>query len=265
MAAVARAGARRRSRNAACEPHVQDLCRFLVALGAQIDGIGSNVLHDQRRRAAARRRAPRSRPDHIEVGSFIGLAAVTGGELHDRRRRARRPRPILPVFERLGVARRGRRRRLCACRRARTLVITDDLGGAIPKIEDGPWPAFPADLTSIARRRRDAGARHRPDLREDVREPPVLRRQAGRDGRADHPLRPAPRRRHGPGEALRPAHVEPRHPRRHGDADRRAVRRGQRRRSATSARSTAATSASTSGCARSARTSSARSSRPSAA
>ena len=76
--------------NAACEPHVQDLCRFLVSLGARIEGIGSNVLRVEgvERLGGGEWRIA---PEHIEVASFIGLAAVTGGEIDDRGRRARRP------------------------------------------------------------------------------------------------------------------------------------------------------------------------------
>ena len=134
--------------NAACEPHVQDLCRFLVSLGADIEGIGSNVvhvtgvngLHGGEYRLAA---------DHIEVGSFIGAAAITGGDLTIEDAEPDHLAPILPAFERLGVRIEvdGTSVRVPP---GQDLVIQDDLGGAIPKIEDGPWPAFPADMTSIA-------------------------------------------------------------------------------------------------------------------
>jgi UDP-N-acetylglucosamine 1-carboxyvinyltransferase len=133
--------------NAACEPHVQDLCRFLVSLGARIEGIESNVLRIEG--------VPelhggewRIGPDHIEVGSFIGLAAVTGGDVtiedvvpHDLI-------SILPAFGRLGVEVEVGESSI-RVPPGQQLVIQDDLGGAIPKLEDGPWPAFPADLTSI--------------------------------------------------------------------------------------------------------------------
>src|SRR5213596_1551042 len=134
--------------NAACEPHIQDLCRFLVSLGADIEGIESNVL---RVRGVGSLRGGQWRvgPEHIEVGSFIGLAAVTGGDVSIDHVESKDLAAILPTFERLGV------RVECAGSTVRIppnqeLVITDDLGGQIPKIEDGPWPAFPADLTSIA-------------------------------------------------------------------------------------------------------------------
>jgi UDP-N-acetylglucosamine 1-carboxyvinyltransferase len=134
--------------NAACEPHVQDLCRFLVSIGAVIDGIGSNVLTItgvERLGGGEHRIAP----EHIEVASFIGLAAVTGADITVDGASPADLMPILPAFERLGVRVEldGDSVRVPP---DQELVVQDDLGGQIPKIEDGPWPAFPADLTSIA-------------------------------------------------------------------------------------------------------------------
>jgi UDP-N-acetylglucosamine 1-carboxyvinyltransferase len=127
---------------------VQDLCRFLVGLGANIQGIGSNVL----RISGVGRLAGgewRICPDHIEVASFIGLGAVTGGELVIEDAVAEDLDGVWSGFDRLGVTchAEGRTIRVPG---DQELVIRDDLGGQIPKIEDGPWPAFPADLTSIA-------------------------------------------------------------------------------------------------------------------
>ncbi len=134
--------------NAACEPHVQDLCRFLVLLGARIEGIESNVLriHGVESLAGGEWRIG---PDHIEVASFIGLAAMTSSDLTIEDTEPNDLVSILPVFERLGVriVIEGTSVRVPLQQR---LIIEDDLGGHIPKIEDGPWPAFPADLTSIA-------------------------------------------------------------------------------------------------------------------
>ena len=134
--------------NAACEPHVQDLCRFLISLGAEIEGIGSNVLtvrgverlHGGQWRIAC---------EHIEVASFIGLAAVTGGDVTIVDVDPDDLAPILPAFGRLGVRVEldGTTLRVPPDQQ---LVVQNDLGDQIPKIEDGPWPAFPADLTSIA-------------------------------------------------------------------------------------------------------------------
>jgi UDP-N-acetylglucosamine 1-carboxyvinyltransferase len=134
--------------NAACEPHVQDLCRFLGSMGAQIEGLGSNVLHitgvEQLGGGTYRISA-----DHIEVGSFIGMAALTGGDLTIEGAVPEDLLPILPAFERLGLdAEVGDSS--VRVPPGQELVVRDDLGGAIPKIEDGPWPGFPADLTSIA-------------------------------------------------------------------------------------------------------------------
>jgi UDP-N-acetylglucosamine 1-carboxyvinyltransferase len=134
--------------NAAGEPHVQDLCRFLVSLGAEIEGIGSNLLRI-RGVSSLKGGEHRISPDHIEIASFIGLGAVTRGELTIEGCSDEDLRPILPHLERLGV-----NLELNDCKLrvpdGQELVIQDDLGGAIPKIEDGPWPQFPADLTSIA-------------------------------------------------------------------------------------------------------------------
>ena len=134
--------------NAACEPHVQDLCRFLVSLGAQIEGIGSNILPItgvDRLRGGAHRIGP----EHIEVASFIGLAAVTGADVTIEDAAPGDLVSIIPAFERLGVRVEidGDSIRVPP---NQELVIRHDIGGYTPKIEDGPWPAFPADLTSIA-------------------------------------------------------------------------------------------------------------------
>ncbi len=134
--------------NAACEPHVQDLARLLVKMGAPIDGIGSNVMtvHGRDRLSGAEHRIC---PDHIEVASFVALAAATGGELRIRDADPADLVAIFRAFERLGLK--------CLVEGndvvvppEQDLAVRDDLGDAIPKIDDGPWPAFPADLTSIA-------------------------------------------------------------------------------------------------------------------
>ena len=134
--------------NAACEPHIQDLCRFLVSLGAEIDGIESNVLRVRGVESLSGGEW-RVGPEHIEVGSFVGLAAVTGGDITIEDVEPVDLRSILPTFERLGVHVEidGSTLRVPP---NQELEVRDDLGGQIPKIEDGPWPAFPADLTSIA-------------------------------------------------------------------------------------------------------------------
>jgi UDP-N-acetylglucosamine 1-carboxyvinyltransferase len=134
--------------NAACEPHVQDLCRFLVHLGAQIEGIESNVLriHGVEHLSGGEWAIG---PDHIEVGSFIGMAAITGGDVTIEGSRARDLISIVPAFAKLGVRVEIREDSVHVPSRQQ-LIVQDDLGGMVPKIEDGPWPAFPSDLTSIA-------------------------------------------------------------------------------------------------------------------
>jgi UDP-N-acetylglucosamine 1-carboxyvinyltransferase len=134
--------------NAACEPHVQDLCRFLVHLGAQIEGIESNVLRIE---GVTELRGGEWAigADHIEVGSFIGMAAITGGAVTIEGASAHDLVSILPAFTKLGVRIEIEGDTVHVPARQQ-LVVQDDLGGMVPKIEDGPWPAFPSDLTSIA-------------------------------------------------------------------------------------------------------------------
>ena len=133
--------------NAACEPHVQGLCYFLNTLGANIMGIGTNLITVA---GVSRLHGGEYtlQPDHIEVGSFIGLAAVTRSELRIRNAAVPHLRMTRMMFERLGVD---------TCVKGgdlhvsgdQKLTVQADTPGGIPKIDDGPWPAFPADLTSI--------------------------------------------------------------------------------------------------------------------
>jgi len=135
-------------RNAASEPHVQDLARMLVSMGAPIDGIGSNVMtvHGQ---PSLRGCTHDIAPDHIEIGSLMALAGVTGGELIVKDTRPDDLRMIRLVFERLGLRSEVHGSDVIVPGNQR-LVIRNDAGEHTPKVEDGPWPAFPADLTSIA-------------------------------------------------------------------------------------------------------------------
>ncbi len=135
-------------RNAAAEPHVQDLCHLLVAMGATIEGIGTHQLRIRGVRELGGATF-RIGADHIETGSFIGLAAVTGSALTIRDAPLAHLDSTLLGFERLGVV----------CEREEgdlvvhgnlDRVVRQDAFGHVPKIDDGPWPAFPADLTSIA-------------------------------------------------------------------------------------------------------------------
>jgi UDP-N-acetylglucosamine 1-carboxyvinyltransferase len=135
-------------RNAASEPHVQDLARMLEQMGAAIDGIGSNVMtvHGT---GALRGCTHTIAPDHIEIGSFMALAGVTGGELVVKDTRPEDLRMIRMVFDRLGLRSELRGAEVIVPGNQK-LVIRNDAGDYMPKVEDGPWPSFPADLTSIA-------------------------------------------------------------------------------------------------------------------
>jgi UDP-N-acetylglucosamine 1-carboxyvinyltransferase len=147
MAAVMARG-RTVLRNAASEPHVQDLARLLVAMGASIEGIGSNTYFIEGGRPLQGATYDIG-PDHIEIGSFIGLAAVTNGAITIDGVRGEDLPSMLLGFDRLGVRPRldGTRLHVDANQERR---IRPDLGDHIPKLEDGPWPAFPADVMSIA-------------------------------------------------------------------------------------------------------------------
>ncbi|PWE28601.1 UDP-N-acetylglucosamine 1-carboxyvinyltransferase [Pararhodobacter marinus] len=135
-------------RNCASEPHVQDLALFLNAMGAKIEGIGTNTmtirggqkLHGCQHKIG---------PDHIEVGSLIGLAAVTKSEITIKNAGVEHLRSTLMNFERLGIR--------CQIRgddlyipAEQEMKVQADFGGHIPTISDQPWPAFPADTMSIA-------------------------------------------------------------------------------------------------------------------
>lgn len=147
MAAV-RAKGTTRIRNAAAEPHVQDLCHLLVAMGARISGIGTGTLEIEGVDGLKGARF-RIGGDHIETGSFIGMAAVTGSELVIDDAPVQHLDSTLLGFARLGVE--------CSVEGTslrvhgdRACHIQSDAFGHVPKVDDGPWPAFPADLTSIA-------------------------------------------------------------------------------------------------------------------
>jgi UDP-N-acetylglucosamine 1-carboxyvinyltransferase len=134
-------------RNAASEPHVQDLCKMLTAMGAQIDGIGSNQLtiHGVERLHGAEVRIG---ADFMEVGSFIGAAAMTGGEITIEDSDPQYLDMVALVYERLGVTWEVRGGDIFVPASQR-LTIAPDLGGRIPIIRAQPWPAFPPDLMSI--------------------------------------------------------------------------------------------------------------------
>jgi UDP-N-acetylglucosamine 1-carboxyvinyltransferase len=134
-------------RNAASEPHVQDLCNLLSAMGAKIDGIGSNFLRIEG--VASLGGADFSiGPDYMEIGSFIGLTAVTHGDLVIEGVRPDDLRPLKVAFSRLGISWsiEGEELKVPA---GQSMKVSADIGGQVPKIDDSPWPGFPPDLTSI--------------------------------------------------------------------------------------------------------------------
>jgi UDP-N-acetylglucosamine 1-carboxyvinyltransferase len=135
-------------RNAASEPHCQDLGRMLIAMGAEIEGLGSNVLtvHGKESLHGCDHTVA---PDHIEIGSFMALAGVTGGEMQITGVVPDDLRMIRMVFRRLGLDS-TLEGDVVTVPGDQDLRIENDWGGYQPKVEDGPWPAFPADLTSIA-------------------------------------------------------------------------------------------------------------------
>lgn len=133
--------------NAASEPHVQDLCRLLNAMGSRISGIGSNILtiSGVERLGGADFRIG---PDYMEIGSFIGLAAVTHSSIAITGIEPKDMRPIRLAFGKLGI-RWDIEGTTLTVPSQQTLQVNHDLGGMIPKIDDAPWPGFPPDLTSI--------------------------------------------------------------------------------------------------------------------
>jgi UDP-N-acetylglucosamine 1-carboxyvinyltransferase len=135
-------------RNAASEPHVQDLCQFLNTLGARILHIGSNVLKIEGVEGLHGGEYTLG-SDYLEVISFIGAAAVTGGEIRIRNANPEHLAMSRLVFRRLGVDWETDGNNIFVPSKQR-MVIEQDLGGAIPEIKTNVWPAFPTDLTSIA-------------------------------------------------------------------------------------------------------------------
>ena len=133
--------------NAACEPHVQDVCRMLNSMGAKISGVGSNILTIEGVKELKGCEF-RIGADFMEIGSFIGLAAATKGSIEIEGVKDCDLRPIKLSFGKLGIhwETDGDILRVPA---AQEMQINTDLGGMIPKIDDAPWPGFPPDLTSI--------------------------------------------------------------------------------------------------------------------
>lgn len=137
-------------RNAACEPHVQELCRFLNMIGAHIEGIGTNQIVVEGTSALSMDNCEATLgPDYLEVASLMALAAITGGEMTIAPVEPEDMRMILFQFARLGIRAEIRDGSLFVPA-GQSLEVRPDFQGAVPTISSSPWPAFPADLTSIA-------------------------------------------------------------------------------------------------------------------
>jgi UDP-N-acetylglucosamine 1-carboxyvinyltransferase len=134
-------------RNAASEPHVQDLCQMLNQMGAYIRGIGSNTLVIEGVGSLGGVEYILG-PDYLEVGSFMALSAVTRGEILIKNAAPEHMRMALMVYERLGITPEIRGNDLFLPD-DQMLVVMPDIGNAIPKIDDAPWPGFPADMMSV--------------------------------------------------------------------------------------------------------------------
>ena len=133
-------------RNAASEPHVQDLARMLISMGAQIEGVGTNTLtvHGVERLRGTHHRVT---SDHIEVGSYLALAAATGGGLTVRDTSRGHYWMMHRVFERFGLELRLEADHIVLAE-GQVPSIQADAGGMTPRVDDGPWPQFPSDLMS---------------------------------------------------------------------------------------------------------------------
>lgn len=134
-------------RNAASEPHVQDLCHLLNKMGAKIEGIGSNMLTIQGVKSLGGAEYTLN-ADYLEVGSFMALSAVTTGDILIKNAAPEHLRMTLMVYERLGIIPEIRGNDLFLPD-GQLLLIMPDVGDAIPKIDDAPWPGFPADMMSV--------------------------------------------------------------------------------------------------------------------
>lgn len=133
--------------NAASEPHVQDLCRMLNAMGASITGIGSNILNIKGVKKLHGCEFTIG-PDYMEIGSFIGLAAATKGSITIHGVEPKDLRPMKPAFTKLGIHWELNGDTLTVPV-GQVMQVDTDIGGMTPKIDDSPWPGFPADLTSV--------------------------------------------------------------------------------------------------------------------
>jgi UDP-N-acetylglucosamine 1-carboxyvinyltransferase len=133
--------------NAACEPYLQQLCEMLNRMGAKITGVGSNLLYIEGVEYLGGTEH-RMLPDMIEIGSFIGLAAMTQSEITIKNCRIDMLGNILPVFEKLGIEMEYRGDDIYIPARDH-FEIQRFIDGSILTVADGPWPLFTPDLISI--------------------------------------------------------------------------------------------------------------------
>ncbi|MCF0242461.1 MAG: UDP-N-acetylglucosamine 1-carboxyvinyltransferase [Treponema sp.] len=133
--------------NAASEPHIQDLCKMLIKMGAKISGVGSNIIRIEGVKKLHGCEYEIG-PDYIEIGSYIGMAAATKGKITIKGIRPEEMRPLKNHFAKLGITWQINGNELTVPN-TQELKVNQDLGGMTPKIDDMPWPGFPADLTSI--------------------------------------------------------------------------------------------------------------------
>ena len=133
--------------NAACEPHIQDLCDMLNSMGAKITGIGSNILYIDGVKELHGTEFTIG-PDYMEIGSYIGLAAATKGSIRIEKINPQDMRPLRIAFSKLGI-RWSINGNTLEVPQGQEMRVNTDLGGQTPKIDDAPWPGFPPDLTSI--------------------------------------------------------------------------------------------------------------------
>ena len=209
--------------NAAMEPHVQDVCRCLNAMGARIEGIGT---HDLAIEGVDRLHGARYRigPDYMEVGSLIALAAATGSGIRIVGAHPHEHRMTRIMYGRLGIAWQDDGDDIVVPAQQQ-LAVMPDFDGAVPKIDDMPWPGFPPDLISIALVVATQ-SRGTVLIHQKMFDPaPGVRGPADRHGRRHRAVRPAPSAGNGADPAAPGAAGLAGHPRRYGAGDRRAVRR----------------------------------------
>lgn len=207
--------------NCASEPHVQGIARMLNAMGGKISGIGTNqmVIEGVDRLHGTEFTIG---PDYLEVGSFIGLAAVTGGELRIQDAAPEHLRMIRMVFQRLGVRTEVEGRDLLVPGQ-QDLAVRQDLHGGIPRVDDAIWPQFPTDLMSIAIMVATQSKGTVLFLKKCLKAACFCRR-VDRHGCANYPLRSAPCGGCRSDAAVWSARAESRCARRYGVADRGLVR-----------------------------------------